>query len=117
MNANAPRPSSGSEVLSGDAPEGDEDDEIGDGDRVETSGDIVSVAELDDQEQLDQVCYYFLLITKEKISLSRVQILVMKSEVIMKEVFLVVLENRKQNEYLNQQHIKERNEHNHYNNQ
>jgi hypothetical protein len=60
LNDNAPRPSSGSEVLSKDAPNGDEDDDIDDIDRVETSGDILSVPELDDeQQQLDQVCDYF----------------------------------------------------------
>ncbi len=47
-------------MLSKDAPNGDEDDDIDDIDRVETSGDILSVPELDDeQQQLDQVCDYF----------------------------------------------------------
>jgi hypothetical protein len=60
LNDNAPRPSSGSEVLSKDAPNGDEDDDdIDDIDRVEASGDIVSVPELDEENQLDQVCDYF----------------------------------------------------------
>jgi hypothetical protein len=57
LNSNAPRPSSGSEVLSKDAPMGDDEDEIGDVDRIETSRDIVSVLEIDEQDQLDQVCY------------------------------------------------------------
>ena len=48
-----------------DAPDGEEDEEAGDADRIETSGDIASVGELDDQQQLDQVCYYFLLITSK----------------------------------------------------
>jgi hypothetical protein len=36
---------------------GDDEDEIGDVDRIETSRDIVSVLEIDEQDQLDQVRY------------------------------------------------------------
>jgi hypothetical protein len=46
---------------------------------------------------------------ERKLDYSRVQILVMKLEVMMKEVFLVVLVNKKQNEYLNQQQKKKLN--------
>ncbi len=57
LNTNAPRPSSASEVLSKDEP-ADEEDEFGDTDRIEMSGDIVSVPEIDDQQQrIDQVYY------------------------------------------------------------
>lgn len=55
LNSNAVRPSSASDVLSKDETMDDEDnDELADPDRIETSGDIVSVPEMD-EHQIDQV--------------------------------------------------------------
>ena len=59
LNTNAPRPLSGSDVGSKDEPLDDEDNEMVDPDRVETSGDIVSVPEMD--ERIDQVDYSLFL--------------------------------------------------------
>jgi len=57
LNTNAPRPSSASEVSSKDEPVAEED-EFADTDRNQMSGDIVSVPEIDDQQQrIDQVYY------------------------------------------------------------
>ena len=53
---NGPRPISDSEVLSQDGPLDDEE-EIDDVDRIEASGDIVSVPEVDENQRLDQVCF------------------------------------------------------------
>ncbi|CAF3320953.1 unnamed protein product [Rotaria socialis] len=50
IHANAPRSASDSENASKDEPVDDED-EIGDADRIEPSGDIVSVPEIDEQQQ------------------------------------------------------------------
>jgi hypothetical protein len=60
VNTNAPRPSSGSEVLSKEDALDDED-ELGDADRIETLGDIVSVPELDEhqQQRIEQVYLRF----------------------------------------------------------
>lgn len=54
INSHAVRPASESEVLSKDEPLDDED-ELDDADRIETSGDIVSVPEMDEQQQIEQV--------------------------------------------------------------
>ena len=52
---NGPRPASDSDVLSRDDPV-DENEELDDVDRIEASGDIVSVPEMDENQRLDQVC-------------------------------------------------------------
>lgn len=55
LNMHSLRPPSVSDTLSADEP-ANQDDEHGDGERFETSGDIVSVPELDEQGgRLEQV--------------------------------------------------------------
>jgi hypothetical protein len=83
---NAPRASSVSEVLSKDEALDDED-ELEDPDRIETSGDIISGPEMDEQQRIDQVCSLDEDFYSKKMLMIRVPIWVMKSEVIMKEVF------------------------------
>lgn len=53
---NGPRPASDSDVLSRDDAV-DEGEELDDVDRIEASGDIVSVPEMDENQRLDQVCF------------------------------------------------------------
>ncbi|CAF5096098.1 unnamed protein product, partial [Rotaria sp. Silwood1] len=53
LHATVPRPSSSAEGESKDEPVDDED-ELGDADRVEASGDIVSVPEIDEQQRIEQ---------------------------------------------------------------
>lgn len=94
---NGPRPISDSEAMSQEGPLDDED-EVDDVDRIEGSGDIVSVPEADENQRLDQVCLVDDERESENMGLFRVQISAMKLEVIMKEVFSVVLGNVNPNE-------------------
>lgn len=55
LTMNGPRPASDSDVLSRDEPV-DDDEGLDDIDRIEASGDIVSVPEIDENQRLDQVC-------------------------------------------------------------
>ena len=87
MHFNAPRPKSDSESLAREE-QVENEDEIGDADRGETSGDIISVPEIDEQQRIDQVSNHHRLIKILNESfLRRAQISVMKSKVTMKEAF------------------------------
>jgi len=82
LSSNVARPSSASDVSKDEQSDDEDADELADPDRIETSGDIISVPEID-EHQIDQVKFFSFSEKKNSpCSLFRVLNLVMKSKVI-----------------------------------